>query len=177
MVTKLQSKRKMTRVVGLMLAFCMMGLVVPRVLAQGAKAGDEQFLKIITEQEEALKLLELGDYEKAMDKCQSAGDVLKGIIDKLEPKSNQEDKIRESSANLQALKGDIYKAWGLKLAKKVEDDIAADTTAVATPEQTAAEAEQSDLEETQKKLQIEHKVIYSFTHLLIWFSPCFRSMC
>ncbi|MBP5673960.1 MAG: hypothetical protein J6X49_16355, partial [Victivallales bacterium] len=139
MSTKQQTRKKMTRVVGLTLAFCMLSLLIPSALAQGAKTGaDEQFLKIITQQENALKLLETGDYEKAMVECDSAEEILKGIIDKLEPGSQLERRIRESSDNLHALKGDIFKAWGMKVAQQVEADIAAGVPA-ADPEQPDTE--------------------------------------
>ena len=81
MRTKQLNGKKMLRVVGLLLALCVFGL--SGYNAWAADAGNEQFLKIITEQENALKLLEAGDYEKAMAECDEAEEILKGIIDKL----------------------------------------------------------------------------------------------
>ena len=61
MRTKQLNGKKMMRVVGLLLALCVFGL--SGYNAWAADAGNEQFLKIITEQENAVKLLEAGDYE------------------------------------------------------------------------------------------------------------------
>ena len=124
MRTKQLNGKKMTRVVGLMLALFVFGLSGFNAFA--ADAGNEQFLKIITEQENALKLLEAGDYEKAMANCDEAEDILKGIIDKLKIGDPLEKRVRESAASLHALKGDVYKAWGMKLAQDVEAEIASE---------------------------------------------------
>ena len=93
MRTKQLNGKKMTRVVGLMLALFVFGLSGFGALA--ADAGNEQFLKIITEQENALKLLEAADYEKAMARCTEAEEVLKGVIDKLKIGDPLEKKVRE----------------------------------------------------------------------------------
>ncbi|MBR4417890.1 MAG: hypothetical protein IKS67_14025, partial [Victivallales bacterium] len=128
----------MMRVVGLLLALCVFGL--SGYNAWAADAGNEQFLKIITEQENALKLLEAGDYEKAMANCDEAEEILKGVIDKLKIGDPLEAKVRESAASLHALKGDVYKAWGMKLAQDVETEIASEAGA-ADATQSAADAE------------------------------------
>jgi len=132
MSTKQLNGKMMTRVVGLLLALCVFGLSGFNALAQAAKAdaGNEEFLKIITEQENALKLLEAGDYEKAMISCDEAEDILKGVINKLKNGDPLERKVRDTASNLHSLKGDIYKAWGMKLAQDVETEIASEAGAV-----------------------------------------------
>ncbi|MBQ2336238.1 MAG: hypothetical protein II381_07995 [Victivallales bacterium] len=149
MRTKQLNGKKMTRVVGLMLALFVFGLSGFNAFA--ADAGNEQFLKIITEQENALKLLEAGDYEKAMANCDEAEDILKGIIDKLKIGDPLEKRVRESAASLHALKGDVYKAWGMKLAQDVEAEIASENGA-ADATQTADEAELARAEHAGKVL-------------------------